>query len=193
MRACHSGGAFAMAFERETQQAFLEAHVHAFDWFGGVFALVRYDNLKAAVAKILKGRRRVESDRFVALRSHYLFESRFTLRREAGRPRKGRRGGRGRPLPPPPPRAGARGSEPCRAQRADRRRGRRGSEAHDQGPLRDRRAGALRPRALSCARCPPRRSTRASRPRRGSTQRRWSRSARTATRSRSRSWGARCS
>ena len=79
MRACYSGGGFAMAFERETQQAFLEAHVAAFDWFGGVFSLVRYDNLKAAVAKVCKGRRRVESDRFVSLRSHYLFESRFTL------------------------------------------------------------------------------------------------------------------
>jgi hypothetical protein len=32
----------------------------------------------------LKGRRRVESDRFVALRSHYLFESRFTLAGEQG-------------------------------------------------------------------------------------------------------------
>ncbi len=89
MRACHSGGAFAMAFQRETQQAFLEAHVHAFDWFGGVFHLVRYDNLKAAVQKILKGRRRVESDRFVALRSHYLFESRFTQAGEQGAHEKG--------------------------------------------------------------------------------------------------------
>jgi hypothetical protein len=34
--------------------------------------------LKSAVKKVLKGRRRVESDRFVALRSHYLFASEFT-------------------------------------------------------------------------------------------------------------------
>ena len=45
----------------------------------GAFGLVRYDNLKAAVQKVLKGRRRVESDRFVALRSHYLYESQFTI------------------------------------------------------------------------------------------------------------------
>jgi transposase len=89
MRACHSGAAFAQAFERETQQAFLEAHVHAFEWFGGVFGLVRYDNLKAAVKKVLKGRRRVESDRFVALRSHYLFESQFTKPGIAGAHEKG--------------------------------------------------------------------------------------------------------
>ena len=49
-------------------------------WFDGVFELVRYDNLTSAVKQVLKGRRRVESDRFVALRSHYLFESQFTRR-----------------------------------------------------------------------------------------------------------------
>lgn len=89
LRACHSGGAFAMAFARETQQAFLEAHAAAFDWFGGVFQTVRYDNLKAAVTKILKGRRRVESDRFIALRSHYLFDSSFCEPGEQGAHEKG--------------------------------------------------------------------------------------------------------
>ena len=89
MRACHSGAAFAMAFSRETQQAFLEAHAGAFDWFGGVFQTIRYDNLKAAVTKILKGRSRLESDRFIALRSHYLFESSFCEPGEQGAHEKG--------------------------------------------------------------------------------------------------------
>jgi transposase len=89
MRACFSGAAFVIAFERETQQAFLEAHVAAFEWFGGVFDLVRYDNLRAAVARVLKGRRRVESDRFVALRSHYMFDSSFCLSGERGAHEKG--------------------------------------------------------------------------------------------------------
>ncbi len=78
MRACHSGAAFAMAFPHCSQQAFLEAHVEAFDWFGGVFGLLRYDNLTSAVKQVLRGRRRVETDRFIALRSHYLYESQFT-------------------------------------------------------------------------------------------------------------------
>ena len=78
MRASFSGAAFCQASLVETQQAFLELHVQAFAWFGGVFAEIRFDNLTAAVKKILKGRRRVESDRFVALRSHYLFCSQFT-------------------------------------------------------------------------------------------------------------------
>jgi transposase len=77
MRACHSGREFNIAFPRQTQQAFLEAHVAAFEYFGGVFKTVRYDNLKSAVTKVLRGRRRVESDRFVALRSHYLYASEF--------------------------------------------------------------------------------------------------------------------
>ena len=43
-----------------------------------VFETIWFDNLKSVVKKVLKGRRRVESDRFVALRSHYLFASEFT-------------------------------------------------------------------------------------------------------------------
>lgn len=78
MRASFSGVVFCQASPVETQQAFLELHVQALEWFGGVFAQVRYDNLKSAVKQVLKGRRRVESDRFIALRSHYLFESQFT-------------------------------------------------------------------------------------------------------------------
>jgi transposase len=79
MRACFSAAAFVMAFRDETQQAFLEGHVRALEWHGGVFDVLRYDNLKSAVVRVLKGRRRVESDRFVALRSHYRFESSFCL------------------------------------------------------------------------------------------------------------------
>lgn len=89
MRACHSGATYVAAFESETQQAFLEGHVAALAFFDGVFDLIRYDNLKAAVARVMKGRRRVESDRFVALRSHYGFESSFCLSGERGAHEKG--------------------------------------------------------------------------------------------------------
>jgi transposase len=89
MRACFSGAAFVMAFESETQQAFLEGHVRALEWHAGVFDLIRYDNLKSAVVRVLRGRRRVESDRFVALRSHYRFESSFCLPGQQGAHEKG--------------------------------------------------------------------------------------------------------
>jgi len=79
MRSCFSGACFVMAFESQCQQAFFEGHVHALSWFSGVFATIRYDNLAAAAKKTLKGRNRVENERFVALRSHYLYESWFTL------------------------------------------------------------------------------------------------------------------
>ena len=84
MRACFSGACFVQGHTRETQQAFLEGHLAAFEFFGGVFGLIRYDNLKSAVAKVMKGRRRTETDRFVALRSHYLFESSFTRKGKEG-------------------------------------------------------------------------------------------------------------
>jgi transposase len=89
MRASFSGAAFCGASLVETQQAFLELHVEAFAWFGGVFWRLRFDNLTSAVKQILKGRRRVESDRFVALRSHYLFDAEFTRPGKQGAHEKG--------------------------------------------------------------------------------------------------------
>ena len=89
MRACHSGREFHMAFPRQTQQAFLEAHVEAFAYFGGVFETMRYDNLKSAVKRVLRGRRRIESDRFIAMRSHYVFASEFCIPGEQGAHEKG--------------------------------------------------------------------------------------------------------
>jgi len=50
-------GAFHRAYTHATQQAFLEAHELAFRYFGGVFRLLRYDNLSSAVKKILHGHR----------------------------------------------------------------------------------------------------------------------------------------
>jgi transposase len=89
MRACHSGASFPTAFESQSQQAFLEGHVESFEFFGGSFAIIRYDNLTAAVKKVLRGRRRIEQDRFVALRSHYLYESSFTRPGKEGAHEKG--------------------------------------------------------------------------------------------------------
>jgi len=77
MRLSCSGRAFAMAFAHQAQEAFFEGHVQAFAHFDGVPGRIRYDNLKDAVVRILRGRDRVENQRFVALRSHYLFESFF--------------------------------------------------------------------------------------------------------------------
>jgi transposase len=77
MRSMASGGAFHAAYYHANQQAFLEAHELAFRYFGGVFKLLRYDNLKAAVKKILRGYQREETDRLIAFRSHWGFQTEF--------------------------------------------------------------------------------------------------------------------
>ena len=77
MRSMASGAAFHRAYLHATQQAFLEAHEQAFAYFGGVFRLLRYDNLASAVRKILRGHRREETVRFVAFRSHWRFAAEF--------------------------------------------------------------------------------------------------------------------
>jgi transposase len=77
MRSMASGGAFHRAYTHATQQAFLEAHELAFRYFGGVFRLLRYDNLSSAVKKILRGHRREETSRFIAFRSHWRYQSEF--------------------------------------------------------------------------------------------------------------------
>lgn len=77
LRSMASGAAFHRAYRRASQQAFLEAHELAFAYFGGVFRRLRYDNLAAAVKRVLRGSRREETARFVAFRSHWRFEVEF--------------------------------------------------------------------------------------------------------------------
>ncbi len=79
----HSDGCFVKAYPAETAEAFCDGHVAAFDFFGGVPNSILYDNTKLAVAKIVKGGRRLRSKMFAELQSHYLFDDRF------GRPGKG--------------------------------------------------------------------------------------------------------
>src|SRR3984957_12071680 len=77
MRSMASGDAFHRAYTNATQQAFLDAHEHAFNYFEGVFRTLRYDNLASAVKKIVRGRQRVETERVIAFRSHWGFESEY--------------------------------------------------------------------------------------------------------------------
>ncbi len=89
MRLSHSGRGFHVAFSHQAQEAFFEGHVAAFEHFCAVPGRIRYDNLKAAVVKVLLGRERQENERFVALRSHYGFDSFFCLPGEKGAHEKG--------------------------------------------------------------------------------------------------------
>lgn len=68
---------FVVAFPHERQEAFFEGHRLAFEFWGGIPKVISYDNLATAVKKILTGRDRIEQEAFVALRTHYLFDSHF--------------------------------------------------------------------------------------------------------------------
>jgi hypothetical protein len=61
----------------ERQQAFLDAHLHAFAFFGGIFPTLVYDNLTTAVRQVLRGRGRVEQTEFAKFHAYYNFTPRF--------------------------------------------------------------------------------------------------------------------
>jgi len=77
LRCMASSRDFAWLFPRQDQTCFLEGHVRAFDHLGGVLHRLAYDNLRAAVAKMLAGSERDLSARFASLANHYLFEPCF--------------------------------------------------------------------------------------------------------------------
>ena len=83
LRSMASGAAFHRVYLRATQQAFLEGQEMAFRYFGGVFHRLRFDNLTAAVKKILRGYQRGETARFIAFRSHWGFVAEFCTPAEA--------------------------------------------------------------------------------------------------------------
>jgi transposase len=77
MRLNYSRKLFVRAYPTQKQECFLDAHVQAFHYFGGVPHRISYDNLKTAVVRVLEGRNRQEQRTFVVFRSYYLFESHF--------------------------------------------------------------------------------------------------------------------
>jgi transposase len=79
----HSDDCFVAAFPAETTEAFLEGHVRAFAYLGGVPTRILYDNTRIAVAKILGGEERQRTRSFSELQSYYLFADKF------GRPARG--------------------------------------------------------------------------------------------------------
>jgi transposase len=69
-RACHR------VYASQAQEAFLEGHVAAFEAAGGVpSGKIRYDNLAPAVSRVLAGRNRAETSRWLSFRAHYGFEA----------------------------------------------------------------------------------------------------------------------
>lgn len=73
-RLCYSRMPFCVAYHRESLEMVLDAHVRAFEFFGGSCRRGIYDNLKTVVTKVLLGKDRVFNSRFCQLASHYLVE-----------------------------------------------------------------------------------------------------------------------
>ena len=73
----HSNAWFVKAYPRETTEAFLDGHVSAFAFFGGIPRSILYDNTTLAVARIMGDGERRRTQAFSHLQSHYLFRDRF--------------------------------------------------------------------------------------------------------------------
>jgi transposase len=106
MRSMASGGAFHRAYPHANQQAFLEAHELAFAYFGGVFRVLRYDNLRCSKENPARPSTRGDS-------AVHCFPLALGIRsgvlHAGGRAREGWGGGRGRAVPAQPSGAGATG------------------------------------------------------------------------------------
>lgn len=73
----YSGRDFTWLYYRCDQLSFLDGHVRAAEYLGGLPRRLIYDNLTAAVKRLV-GCHRELTDPFLALSSHYLFEPCFT-------------------------------------------------------------------------------------------------------------------
>ena len=73
----YSNDIFVYCSLRETQEEIFEGHKRAFQYFEGVPQMIRYDNLKQAVKRILKGSNREEQLGFRTFKDHYGFKSEF--------------------------------------------------------------------------------------------------------------------
>lgn len=77
MRSRYSGESFVQVYRNERQEMLFDGHIQAFAYFGGVFPVIVYDNMKTVVKKVLKGKGRIEQEAFHQFRSYYTFQSKF--------------------------------------------------------------------------------------------------------------------
>ena len=77
MRSKYSGKHFVRFYPCERQQAFFDAHIQGFLFFGGIFPVLIYDNLTTAVQKVLKGKERRLQENFLKFKGYYSFTPRF--------------------------------------------------------------------------------------------------------------------
>jgi transposase len=74
---CNSRAFYLRAYPLQTQEMLFDAHNHAFNTLGGVPERGIYDNMKTAVDKLGRGKKRKVNTRFEAMASHFMFEADF--------------------------------------------------------------------------------------------------------------------
>jgi transposase len=80
MRFRFSGALYVRGYRAMDIESLLDGLQRGFESFGGVPTTVQLDNQKAAVAKVLKGRTRIETKPFAAFRAHHGFRAQYTMR-----------------------------------------------------------------------------------------------------------------
>lgn len=73
-RLSHSRAFFLRCYLKQSTEMFIDAHNHAFAFFGGTLQRGIYDNLKTAVNKILPGKERIFNETFHAMMTHFNIE-----------------------------------------------------------------------------------------------------------------------
>ena len=71
---CYSGKKFTYIYPNETHEMVFDAHVRAFEFFGGTPVRGIYDNMTTAVKKVLRGKEREWNSNFERLCAHYRIE-----------------------------------------------------------------------------------------------------------------------
>ncbi|MGI9294086.1 MAG: IS21 family transposase, partial [Pseudomonadales bacterium] len=74
---CHSRAFMLRAYLLQTHEMLFDAHNHALPALGGIPERGIYDNMKTAVDKVRRGKKRDVNVRFQAMVSHFLFEAEF--------------------------------------------------------------------------------------------------------------------
>ncbi len=77
IRSKYSGKHFVRCYTCERQEALFDAHIHAFDFFEGIFPVLIYDNMTTVVKKVLQGKDRQLQESYAKFKAYYNFEARF--------------------------------------------------------------------------------------------------------------------
>ena len=77
LKLCASRAFVLQAYPTQSHEMLFDAHTRAFTALGGIPRRGIYDNMKTAVDRVNKGKRRTVNTRFAAMASHYLFDTDF--------------------------------------------------------------------------------------------------------------------